>query len=211
MPRNADISALEDGEVWEVRRNVLDRMMRSPAQRELFERLYRERALATASSTSAFFAGLPQSENDLISEFLKPRLKFYRVSPRMIIFGQGDLADCLYLIRLGHVRVGISRYGKEATVLYRGPGTVIGEIGLLALSREDTGKTPEEVDGDVCAALNYAPAGNLAAGERTATCSALDHVELARVDRIDFLEMIRKCPMLRRKLIKVALDRLKEI
>ena len=45
-PRTADVLALDDGEVWEIRRNVLDRLMRSPTQRDRFESLYRDRALS---------------------------------------------------------------------------------------------------------------------------------------------------------------------
>jgi hypothetical protein len=33
LPRSADVVALEAGEVWELRRNVLDRLMRLPSQR----------------------------------------------------------------------------------------------------------------------------------------------------------------------------------
>ena len=36
-PRNADIRAIEDGEVWEMRRNVLDRVLRSPSMRKRIE------------------------------------------------------------------------------------------------------------------------------------------------------------------------------
>jgi CRP-like cAMP-binding protein/NAD-dependent dihydropyrimidine dehydrogenase PreA subunit len=214
-PRNADIVALEDGEVWEVRRNVLDRMMRSPAQQGMFRMLYNERALDTAMTTLRLFAGLPQSESDFLKQTLRPRLEFIRVTPGAIIFKQGDLAnDRLYLIRLGHVRAEISRDGQKISVFYRGPNTVIGEIGLLALSSKDAGKSPEQVDREVCDALDHAPAGDLSAalpaGQRTTTCSALDHVELVRIGRSDLLETVRRCPVLRMRLIKVALDRLRE-
>ena len=39
-----------------------------------------------------------------------------------MIFRQGELANEAYLIRLGHVRVGVQRYGNELRVLTRGPG-----------------------------------------------------------------------------------------
>jgi Fe-S-cluster-containing dehydrogenase component len=214
-PRTADLRALEDGEVWEVRRNVLDRMMRSPDQRSKFEAIYRDRALETARRTSQLFSGLPEDEYREITKFLEPEphLAFVRVNPDQTIFRQGDLADCMFLVRLGHVRVGINRYGEEATVLYRGPGTVIGEIGLLAISPEDANKSVEQVDRALGVALAGAGAGGLSAalpaGRRTATCSALDHVEMARIDRDVFLEMVQKFPKLRRNLVEMALGRLK--
>ena len=51
-----------------------------------------------------------------------------------MIFRQGELANEAYLIRLGHIRVGVQRYGNELRVLTKGPGTIFGEIGLLGLS-----------------------------------------------------------------------------
>jgi CRP-like cAMP-binding protein/NAD-dependent dihydropyrimidine dehydrogenase PreA subunit len=209
-PRTADVSALEDGEVWEVRRNVLDRMMRAPTERKRFEQLYRDRALATSLCTSELFLAMPPDEYSLVVEFLKSRLEFVRVNPGQLILRQGDLADCLYLIRLGHVRVGISRYGKEVTYFYRAPGTVIGEIGLLGISGEDAGKSPAEVCGALRTALAGPNARDLPPGRRTATCSALDHVELARVNREDFLDMVQQFPTLCWNFAKVALDRLRE-
>ena len=210
-PRNADISALDDdGEVWEVRRNVLDRMMRSLNQRGLFQRLYRERALTNVLLKSELFRGLPPDECARCISFLQPELTFVRVEPGQIILRQGDLADCLYLIRLGHVRVGISRLGQEVTFSYQGPGTVMGEIGLLSISREDAGKSADEVCRALRIGLADGNAGSLPAGRRTATCTALDHVELARVDRDVFLEMVRRFPTILCNLVKMALKRLRQ-
>jgi len=57
------------------------------------------------------------------------------------------------------------------------------------------------------------PAGKLGealpAGQRTATCSALDELELARLGRSDFLEMLRTFPKLRRRLVEMAIQRLR--
>ena len=120
----------------------------------------------------------------------------------------------MYLIRLGHVRVGIIRYGREATVFYRAPGTVIGEIGLLTISPDKAEQSAEEVDRSLRDILRDADEENLSGafpmGQRTATCSALDHVELARIDRSAFLKMIRHFPTLRINLINLALSRMSE-
>lgn len=201
-PRSADITARTESEVWEVRRNVLDRMMRSPNQRELFEKLYRKRALATALQNSELLRDLPPNDQSQCIELLAPLLEFVRVSPGQTIFRQGEAADKLYLVRLGHVRVGINSHGREVSVRYRGPGSVLGEIGLLAIRPQDVGKSVDEID----RILSGYP--SLPVGQRTATCSALDHLELARIDRDTFLELTVRFPALRRSLIALALQRL---
>ncbi len=211
MPRNADISALDDGEVWEVRRNLLDRMMRSPHQRALFERIYRERALQTALQASDLFRSLNDDESRDCSQFLRPRLTFVRVSPGQSIFLQDEMADCLYLVRLGHVRVGITRYDQEASVFYQGPGTVLGEIGMLAISPQDANRPVDEVFRNLFKLLSQGQgqlSDALPPGKRTATCSALDHVELARLDRETFLQMVLRFPNVLRNLVSIALERL---
>jgi Fe-S-cluster-containing hydrogenase component 2 len=47
------------------------------------------------------------------------------------------------------------------------------------------------------------------AGLRTATCSALNYLELARLRRADFLEMVRQFPVLRRRLVEQSLGYLR--
>ncbi len=44
---------------------------------------------------------------------------------------------------------------------------------------------------------------------RTATCSALGYLELARLSREDFLGMVRDFPVVRRRLVEVSLSRFK--
>jgi len=208
-PRNAGIVATGEGEVWEVRRNVLDRMMRSPTQQGLFEKRYRERALAGVLRTSELFVDLPVEDYDDCIEFLQPRITFLRVNPGQTIFRQGAVADSLYLVRLGQVRIGISHGGKDTALLYRGPGAIIGEMGLLAISRRDANRSLGEVCASLCIDLAGANGGP-PPGLRTATCSALDHVELARVDRNAFLELLQRFPSLLANVVRMALDRLKE-
>src|SRR4029450_5139449 len=68
------------------------------------------------------------------------------------------------------------------------------------------GKDPDVVDRDIVAALARGP---VPAGKRSATCSALDHLELARISRTDFQEMVRQFPTVRSRLIRMSLDRLR--
>ena len=210
-PRTAKVTALTSGEVWEVRRNVLDRLMRLPSRKRIFESAYRDKVLGLILRDSELFQNLEGKIYDEILDFVRPRVTFVRVSPGRTLFEQGDRANALYFVRLGNIRVGLRRFGREAKVLSRGPGAIIGEIGVLGLSREDIGKSVDEVDNALAAAL--AAAGDdlnaaVPAGTRTATCSALGHVELARLSREDFLEMVRRFPVLRRRLVEVSLARL---
>lgn len=207
-PRSADVRAITDGEVWEVRRNVLDRLMRLPFLRERFERGYRERALSLVLHNTDLFRAIPDEEYVQISNYLREKLAFVRVKPGQILFRQGDIVNDMFLVRLGYIRVGVFRHGNEVRVLSRGPGSIVGEVGLMAFSQQDASKKLEEADSTLKAALDRAGDDILNAiptGVRTATCSALGHLELARLGRKDFLVMIRQFPTLRRRLIQQSL------
>jgi Fe-S-cluster-containing hydrogenase component 2/CRP-like cAMP-binding protein len=207
-PRTATVTAVGDAEVWEVRRNVLDRLMRLPTQRERFEIDYRTRALDLVLQGAALFEGIAEDEFKKIVNYLRPLLNFVRVSPGQTLFQQGDRADFMYLVRLGHVRVGVRRFGNEGMVLTRGPGTILGEIGLLAISPENLRKTVGDLDHVLATALDAAgddPTGAVPGGRRSATCKALGFLELARLSRRDFLRLVREFPVLRRRLIEQSL------
>lgn len=210
-PRSADVTALEDGEIWEVRRNVLDRLMRLPSQRARFESIYRERSLDLALHGAELFKDIAGEEYRRIVEYLRPRLTFLRVSMGQVVFRQGDPAEGLYLVRLGHIRVGVRRFDNEVRVITAPPGTIIGEIALLAMSPEDAGRSADDLDAALKLALDGAGddlAGAFPIGIRTATCTARAHLELARLGREHFLEMVREFPTLRRRLIEMSLARL---
>ncbi|HEX4749700.1 MAG TPA: cyclic nucleotide-binding domain-containing protein [Bryobacteraceae bacterium] len=205
-PRTARVRAATEGEIWEIRRNVLDRMMRSPNQRERFDQLYRDRALATAvtQAKTELFAGL----RDQSLEFLKSNISLVRVNPGQTMFRQGDPADCMYIVRLGNVRVEIATAGKQETFYYVGPGKLIGELGLLGLQRDDAkNKSREQITRELIADFN---AGVDRKGKRTGGCSALDHVELARIDQATFRELVRMEPIVLERLVDVAVGRLSE-
>src|SRR5205807_864592 len=91
-PRAADVIALEDGEVWEIRRNVLDRLMRLPSQRQRFESEYRERSLDLALQNTDLFKGIEWEEYSRIADYLRRRLTFVRVQPGQTLFEYGDVA-----------------------------------------------------------------------------------------------------------------------
>jgi CRP-like cAMP-binding protein len=204
-PRTARVRAATHGEIWEIRRNLLDRMMRSPNQRAKFDQLYRDRALATAvtQAKTELFAGLREQSLN----FLKSKVNLVRVNPGQIIFRQGDPADCMYIVRLGTVRVEIAAAGKQETYYYVGPGKIIGELGLLGLQRDDATKGRERIISDLAGTIRD---GTDVKGKRTGACCALDHVELARIDQGTFRELVGMEPIILERLVDVALGRMQE-
>jgi len=213
LPRSADVVALENGEVWELRRNVLDRLMRLPSQRRRIEVEYRQRALDLVLRSNGLFRDIPQDDYRKIVDYLRQRITFARVNPGQTICRQGDRANDFFMIRMGHIRISITRYGnKVGQVLSRGPGSVLGEISLLGLSASDAYRSEEEADRYLQGLFDRAEGdltNALPAGLQTATCTALDYLELARLNRADFLEMVRLFPIIRRRLIAQTLNRLR--
>ena len=93
-----------------------------------------------------------------------------------------------------------------------GPGSILGEISLLGLSYEDLQHAEDAVERRLLETLENSPGDPAAAmrpGLQTSTCTALDYLELARVERADFLELVRQFPIIRRRLVSQAFARLR--
>ena len=90
-----------------------------------------------------------------------------RYSPGEVIVRQGDAADAFYLVRLGFVKVTERASGGDHVLTYLGRGGYFGEMGLLG------------------------------GGVRTATCTALDHVDVVRITGEDFHLMLSRFPDIR--------------
>lgn len=117
---------------------------------------------------------------DLSPDFiahLKQSVELQRYAPGQVIARQGDPADCFYLVRIGFVKVSENYPGGELVLAYLSRGDYFGEIGLLG------------------------------GGVRTATCTALDHVEVVRISGDDFRQMIERFPTVRAGLAAVAEER----
>lgn len=117
---------------------------------------------------------------DLSPEFiehLKAGIELQRFAPGQTIVQQGDAADSFYLVRIGFVKVSESYPGGEMVLAYLSRGDYFGEIGLLG------------------------------GGIRTATCTALDHVELVRISGDDFRDMVARFPSVRAGLEVIAAER----
>jgi CRP-like cAMP-binding protein/Fe-S-cluster-containing hydrogenase component 2 len=117
---------------------------------------------------------------ELTDEFidgLRDKVELLRFSPGQVICRQGDPADSFYLVRIGFVKVSQSHPGGEMVLAYLSRGDYFGETGLL--------------NNDV----------------RTASCSALDHVEVVRISAEDFANMNRQFPEVRHQLEMVQHER----
>jgi CRP-like cAMP-binding protein len=110
-------------------------------------------------------------------EHLKESVELQRFAPGQVIVQQGETADSFYLVRIGFVKVSENYPGGEMVLAYLSRGDYFGEIGLLG------------------------------GGVRTATCTALDHVELVRISGDDFRDMVGRFPSVRAGLEAVAAER----
>jgi CRP-like cAMP-binding protein len=111
-------------------------------------------------------------------EHLKERVELVSYNQGQIICKEGDEADAFYLIRSGMVRVAQAMPGGEMVRTYLSRGDYFGEIGLLR------------------------------AIKRTATCSALDAVDVVKIPAQDFNSMLEQFPDVRAQLEPVAAARL---
>ncbi|MGA8874757.1 MAG: cyclic nucleotide-binding domain-containing protein, partial [Candidatus Korobacteraceae bacterium] len=109
-------------------------------------------------------------------DHLRDRVELIRYLPGQVICTQGEAADSFYLVRLGFVKVSERRPGGEIVLAYLARGSYFGEMALL------TGTT------------------------RTATCTAIDHVEVVRVSGEDFQQMLDQFPDVRAKLEVTAAE-----
>jgi CRP-like cAMP-binding protein len=116
--------------------------------------------------------------NEEFLEHLKENVELVSYNQGQVICQEGDDADAFYLIRSGMVRVSQAMPGGEMVRTYLSRGDYFGEIGLLR------------------------------AIKRTATCSALDAVDVVKIPASEFDLMLEKFPDVRAQLEPVASARL---
>ncbi len=186
-PRTATVRALTDGEVFIIRRNVLFTLQRSPAARRQLDGVYRQRAITSHLRRVPFFAALTADERKTCQDFLQDRVKLLNLEPGQAIFRQGESADAFYMVRIGHVKVSISQSGSEQVLSYLGPDKHFGEIGLIADSPEFATDIPPGLS-----------------SRRTANCTALDDVEIVRIGKDDFRDLLLRVPTLKTQVVAEA-------
>jgi Fe-S-cluster-containing hydrogenase component 2 len=186
-PRTATVRALTDGEVFVIRRNVLFTLQRSPAARRQLDGVYRQRAITSHLRRVPFFAALTADERTICQDFLQDRVKLLNLEPGQAIFRQGEGADAFYMIRIGHVKVSMSQGGSEQVLSYLSPDKHFGEIGLVADWPEVAAEIPPGLS-----------------SRRTASCTALDDVEIVRIGKEDFRELLLLVPTLKTQVVTEA-------
>ena len=190
-PRSATVIAKEESEVVEIRRNVLYMIQRNAVCRQFLDRVYRQRSLQSQVKSLPIFAALSESQRQQAAEFLESRVDLITVEPGQTIYRQDEVADSLFINRLGFVKV-TQKYGVSDRVMgYISPGGYFGEIGLLTQMLSGGG-------------LAEAERRNVPPGRRTASCTALDHVELIRIHAKDFHRLLRQFPALVPPLVQAA-------
>jgi len=111
-------------------------------------------------------------------ERLRQNVELVSYNQNQVICREGEDADAFYLIRSGMVRVSQAMPGGEIVRRYLSRGDYFGEIGLLR------------------------------AVKRTATCSALDAVDVVKIPAGEFNLMLERFPDVRAQLELVAAERI---
>jgi Fe-S-cluster-containing hydrogenase component 2/CRP-like cAMP-binding protein len=220
-PRNATVRAMEAGEVYEIRRNVLFTLQRSPEARARLDTVYRTRSISNHLRRVPLFAGLSEEERKTCERMLmagdgaprpavgsppqagpvqsdreaaaRPRVDLVRVEPGQIIYRQGERADCFYMIRFGHVKVTQTYGGEERVLNFLGLNQSFGEIACIGDWPELRAFIPPDLQG---------PLDN----RRSASCVALDHVELVRIDAAAFRQLLQTIEPLKAAIVQQAKD-----
>src|SRR6202045_4149900 len=116
--------------------------------------------------------------DDEFLEHLRQHVELVSYNQNQVICKEGEDADAFYLIRSGMVRVSNALPGGEMVRTYLSRGDYFGEIGLLRSVK------------------------------RTATCAALDAVDVVKIPASDFALMVEKFPAVRQQIEAVAGARL---
>lgn len=112
--------------------------------------------------------------SDEFVNYLKPRVELVSVEPGVTIFKEGDTGDAFYIIRIGFVKVSKKFPGGDMILSYLPRSSFFGEMALL---------------GDKM---------------RGATCTAIDHVELVKINADDFHLLLQKFPDIAKKIRETA-------
>jgi CRP-like cAMP-binding protein/Fe-S-cluster-containing dehydrogenase component len=188
-PRSATVVAIEETELLEIHKNVLHMLQRTEASRRILDEAYRSRSLARELRQLSMFEGLSEDDRARCAEMLRDRAEIVRVDRGQPIFRQGDVANDFFKVRLGFVKVSQRLGNQDRVIDYLGPGRSFGEIGLVT-ALIDLGDA-------------LADSGGTRA-RRTATCTALDDVELVRIRGEDFRALVREFPVARDHLVTEA-------
>ncbi len=176
QPRAATVRANGPLCVLEIRRNILFMLQRNYQARQDLNRVYSQRALDTYLRRGQFSKALSDEQGRLLTALLGDKTKLINVEPGVTICREGEEAKNFYIVRRGHVKVFRGRGQSEVVLDYLRSGSHFGEIAFLA----------GLMGARILRRVPYA----VTPGRRTASCEALDHVELVRIKGVDFRKVI---------------------
>ncbi len=177
QPRTATTSARQRTVLLQVPKNLFMFMMRrSPAIKQKIDKKYIERSLRTHLRQVAIFSPLP----DHVLDALAQRVELISFDKYQVIITQGEVGDCLYLIRSGFVKVSQGPLDHEKILTYLRAGNYFGEMALIRDER------------------------------RNANVIAMTHVEAVRVDKKDFQDIISMFPDVQEEIERTITRRDKE-
>jgi CRP-like cAMP-binding protein len=132
--------------------------------------------LARLLGTNPFFAGLGPEAVEAVSRLCVSR----SLAAGEVLFEKGDVADALYAVRRGQIRIATGTDdGRRLTLNVLGSGDVFGEVALLD------------------------------ARPRTADAIAAEPTELFVVRRRDFLDLLEQRPAFAVKIIELLCERIR--
>jgi len=126
-PRSASIRAIEDCYVIEMVRNVLEIALENERFKETLDELYRKRVLQSALTGISIFENAPVEALGIVrhsSEMLSRRAG-------EVVFEEGELADAIYLVRMGTVALSQGDHGGRV-LSYVSRGEVLGLRAVLS-------------------------------------------------------------------------------
>lgn len=221
-PRNATVRALTDGEVFEVRRNVLHALQRNPAAREKLDRVYRTRAVNNHLNQVPLFANLDAADRRKCLEIMgREALLDGPSTPREAntAVNAAGVASTPTPARRGvelvHVEPGqtIFRQGERADCFYmihighvKVTQTFGGQERVLTYLRPNHsfGEIACIADWDEIRGAIPADLRGTLDNRRTTSCAALDDVALVRIDAAVFRSLLAEVPELKRRIVDQA-------
>lgn len=210
--RKLSIRAFTDVVAFEVTRNLLDMMRRTPAVRRRLDEVLVKREAEICLASNPLFLGLKLTDDqkteikDSLLAYTEPwqdnlppfenqlrRRKIVRYSHGQRIIREGASADDFYIVYRGFARVTVEVEGREVEINVMGEGDYFGEVALLGQFPEELKKLPAEHRGRV----------------RTATVTAIGDVDLLRIPSKALKPVLDTNPELLERLVAMCNARLR--
>ena len=127
--RTATVTAEESGQIFEIRREVLDEVIESyPSVAKVLRNFYRQRLLSTAMATHPLFTPFNTEERRGLMEMFKSR----QVKASDVLLEQGKKGTGLFILLHGQLEVVRMRDdGQAVTLAHLLAGDMFGEMSLL--------------------------------------------------------------------------------